>query len=667
VRFGSGDFRRGDLLAVAGTVSATRAIAAPWELAPRLREAREEPVIHVRAEEVRVTARGHGPLAPVDDARTELRAFFTAHLEPDSARLVRALVLAEVDLPPETSAAFKRSGLAHVLAVSGMHLALVAGGVAAASRMLLRRVATLSARVPSQSVASVPAAFAAIAYAGLTGFGGSSLRALTMLAAHAVFVLAGRRPSGASSLAASTLVVATLDPLALADLSTALSLAATGALVLFGNAVTARIPGPRTIAAAVGASLAATIGTAPVLTAFALPVPLAGVLANLPAVPLGEVVALPFALGGSLLALCTFETAAAALLAVASAGLALVAQVARFASAFPAFVVFVPQPSSLTASALVLGASLVCALRHARARRIAALVAAAIALVGELGAHLALPQGTLRITHLDIGQGDSTVVEFPHGPLWLVDGGGLIASPVDVGERIVVPALVNARRAPDVVVLTHPHPDHFGGLAAVLRDRPPRELWDTGQGEHEGYGGAYAALLAEARRQGIRVRRPDELCGEHRVGEALVEVLAPCPGPTSDRGPNDNSFVFRVRFRERAALFTGDAEHELEAELVHRLGPSGLHAEVLKVAHHGSRTSSTPAFLDAVAPAVAIVSAGHRNRFGHPHPRTLAALEARAITVRRTDREGTLREESDGTRWSHAPPPFSAFPFGAAW
>jgi competence protein ComEC len=667
VRFGEGGFRRGDRLALRGTITASRASAAPWEPAVRIRDAREEPVLHVRAEDVRLLARGRGPLAPVDDARAQLRTFFVAHLEPESARLVRALVLAEVDLAPATSVAFKRSGLAHVLAVSGMHLALIAGGVAVTAKGALRRLARVSARVPAQSLATVPAALAALAYAGLTGFGGSSMRALTMLAAHAVFVLAGRRPSGASSLAASSLAVAALDPLALADLSTALSLAATAALVLCGNAVTARIPGPKPIAAAVGASLAATLGTAPVLTAFALPVPLAGVLANLPAVPLGEFVALPFALLGSLLALCTLETAATVLLAIAAAGLTLVARVADFAAAVPALVLFLPQPSPLTASALVVGGGFACALRHPRARHLAAAVATILALLGEAGARLALPRGTLRITHLDVGQGDSTVLEFPHGPLWLVDGGGLIASPVDVGERVVVPALVNARRAPEVVVLTHPHPDHFGGLAAVLRDRPPRELWDTGQGEHEAYGGAYAALLAEARRQGIRVRRPDELCGTHPVGDAVVEVLAPCPGPTSDRGPNDNSFVVRVRFGTRAALFTGDAEHELEAELVRRVGARGLHAEVLKVAHHGSRTSSTPAFLDAVAPQVAIVSAGHRNRFGHPHPRTLAALDARAIRLRRTDLEGTLREESDGAHWSLAPAPFSAFPFGAAW
>jgi len=248
-----------------------------------------------------------------------------------------------------------------------------------------------------------------------------------------------------------------------------------------------------------------------------------------------------------------------------------------------------------------------------------------------------------------------------------VDGGGQVGSTFDVGERTVVPALVQARRAPEVVVLSHPHPDHFGGLFAVLRDRPPRELWDTGQGELEDIGGPYAALLTFARARGVRIRRPDELCGAHRVGRATVQVLAPCPGPTSDRGPNDNSFVLRIVHGDRTALLTGDAEHTLEEELLTRLGPRGLRAEVLKVGHHGSRMSSSDAFLDAVTPHVAIVSAGLRNRFGHPHPVVLERLATHSVEVFRTDQLGTLREETLGDSWSFAPLKFSGGRFDGAW
>jgi competence protein ComEC len=151
------------------------------------------------------------------------------------------------------------------------------------------------------------------------------------------------------------------------------------------------------------------------------------------------------------------------------------------------------------------------------------------------------------------------------------------------------------------------------------------------------------------------------------VGTATVQVLAPCPGPTSDRGPNDNSFVLRIVHGDRTALLTGDAEHALEDELLARVGAPGLRAEVLKVAHHGNRTSSSDAFLAAVAPRVATVSAGLRNRFGHPHPVVLERLATHSVEVLRTDQLGTIREETLDSSWSFAPLTFSGGRFDGAW
>jgi competence protein ComEC len=258
------------------------------------------------------------------------------------------------------------------------------------------------------------------------------------------------------------------------------------------------------------------------------------------------------------------------------------------------------------------------------------------------------PRARLRASVLDVGQGDSALVDFPDGRLWLIDGGGFVGSPVDPGRSVILPELRSRRRNRiDVMVLSHPHPDHFLGLLSVLRAVEVAEFWDTGQGLAQGAGPVYAELRALLRERGVRVREPAELCGERSWGGVQLQVLAPCPGFRSEWGANDNSLVIRLQLGERAFLFTGDAEHEAEQLLLAR--GVNLSADYLKVGHHGSRTSSSPAFLDRVRPSVASMSTGIRNRFGHPHAPTLAALAARHIAGVRTDRFGAMRVETDGT------------------
>jgi competence protein ComEC len=174
-----------------------------------------------------------------------------------------------------------------------------------------------------------------------------------------------------------------------------------------------------------------------------------------------------------------------------------------------------------------------------------------------------------------------------------------------------------------------------------------RELWDTGQGEAEHLSGGYAQLLLAARARGVPVLGPDRLCGGRTLGGARIDVLAPCPGFSSDRGPNDNSFVLRIGYGRRHLLLVGDAEREEEKSLLADVR-GRLYADVLKVGHHGSRTSSSEAFLAAVAPREAVVSVGRRNRFGHPHAAALDALGAAGARVWRTDRDGAVVVTTDG-------------------
>ncbi len=268
----------------------------------------------------------------------------------------------------------------------------------------------------------------------------------------------------------------------------------------------------------------------------------------------------------------------------------------------------------------------------------------------------ALHPGQLEVTAIDVGQGDSIVVVSPNGQTMLIDAGGptgaaanaenaagLISdgSGFDVGEEVVSPYLWSRQmRGLDVVALTHAHSDHMGGMLAVLRNFRPRELWVGVDPDSM----AYEALLAEAAALGIRVRHLR--AGDYTVwGGVSVAVLAPAPGYANPGPPiNNDSLVLRLQYGASSVLLEGDAEAPSEHAMVEnsrvnpkaRIGPDTL----LKVGHHGSRTSTTPEFLALVAPREAIISVGRGNTFGHPRPEIVDRLAQAHVQVFRTDRFG---------------------------
>jgi competence protein ComEC len=248
--------------------------------------------------------------------------------------------------------------------------------------------------------------------------------------------------------------------------------------------------------------------------------------------------------------------------------------------------------------------------------------------------------GVLEVTAIDVGQGDSILVAFPDQRLAVVDGGGIPSwgrkspSKLDIGEDVVSSYLwTRSIRQIDLLVLTHAHEDHSGGLAALIDNYSPKELWIAS---------AEQPLLDKARERGVKVRRvrTGERLG---FGGAWIDVLAPGDGPIR---PNDDSVVLKIQFGQRSFLLTGDIERRGEAGLVDAY--DDLRADVLKVAHHGSRTSSNQPFLDSARPSFAIISAGADNTYRHPHEEVLARLEQRGVAVLRTDRHGLISVRTDG-------------------
>jgi competence protein ComEC len=228
----------------------------------------------------------------------------------------------------------------------------------------------------------------------------------------------------------------------------------------------------------------------------------------------------------------------------------------------------------------------------------------------------------------------------------LVDGGGRLSygrprpSNLDIGEDVVSPYLwTRGIRHIDILVATHDHQDHTGGLAALLENFHPTQLW-TGANPPQ-------SLLATAARHQIPVIQ-QRTAPAFPYSGATVQILAPAPSYTAAQPGNNDSLAFRLTYGIRSFLLTGDIERPIE----NRLLAAGVIApvDVLKVAHHGSRSSSTEAFLEAASPAIALISAGLDNSYGHPHPDVLQRLAALHATVLRTDQAGLLTARTDGTR-----------------
>ena len=265
------------------------------------------------------------------------------------------------------------------------------------------------------------------------------------------------------------------------------------------------------------------------------------------------------------------------------------------------------------------------------------------------GACALLPSGTgreepLRVDFLDVDQADATLVRFPDGRSLLVDAAGQVRGRADVGGRVVVPAVwaLGVRRL-DYLAITHGHPDHIGGAGAVLRDLRPREVWE---GIPVPSSEPLAALRGEARAVGAAWRTLGAGDGE-RIGAVRVNVVHP-PAPDWERPRvrNEDSLVLELRYGDVSVLLPGDIEVGVEGAVAAVLEPAAW--RVVKVPHHGSRTSSSRSFVEALRPALAVVSAGRDHVFGHPHPEVVARYEAAGAVVLATGEEGAVAVCTDG-------------------
>jgi competence protein ComEC len=552
--------------------------------------------------------------------RGEIRERMLERLKDDRLRgVLVALAIGDQDaIAADDWDVFWRTGVGHLMSISGSHITMLAAGAAFFVFLAWVRIPALALRIPARKAAVVAGAAAALAYTLMTGYAVPAQRTFLMLATLAACMLAHRHGSASRVLALAALVVTLADPWAVLSPGFWLSF---GAVASIFYVMALRAGRHARLAGALAEQWAVTAAMLPMLLALFQEFSLVSPIANAIAIPVVTVVVAPLSIAGAFLPLPFLLDVAHAVM------LALMSPLERLAE-LPLAMLESHAPAAWAVLAGTAGCAWLLAPRGVPLRSLGAIWMAPM--------FAALPPapdpGEAWIDVLDVGNGLAVIVRTAHhalaydtGPAWSADA--------DSGSRIVVPFLrAEGVRMLDGVIVSHADDDHSGGAISIAGARAP-------------------AWLLSSLRDGDPTRLAFERSIRCESGQrwtwdgvdfAIMHPAAAVYDEGGRRKENDRCCVLKVSAAGASALLPGDIEARAEAELIAR-GRAALRADVLVAPHHGSRTSSTSAFLDAVAPREAVFTVGYRNRFGHPNAAVFSRYEARGIRAWRSDRDGALR------------------------
>ena len=564
------------------------------------------------------------------------------------AGVIAALAIGdERAIPAEQWRVFNRTGIGHLISISGLHVTFFATLIGAIVFWLWRRSHALTLAVPARKAAALAAGAAAFAYVLLAGFQVPAQRTLYMLTVAAIGLWLGRPGTASAVWLWALAVVLAVDPWAMLAPGFWLSFGAVGVLLYTGVGRIGTLPMLRS---ATRAQWAVTLGLVPLLLILFQQISLVSPLANAVAIPVVTFVVVPFTLAWIAL---PWD----ALLLAAHGVFAWLAALLEYLSALPAAVWQQHAPSAWAVAAGIVGVLWLLAPRGVPGR----MLGAAWLLPLFFVVPLLPPPGAFRVTVLDVGQGLAVLVQ-THAHALLYDTGPRFNDSADAGNRIVAPMLrATGVTRLDGMIVSHQDSDHSGGALSLLATVPVGWLASSLPED--------SAIVRERAARGEPVRRC--LAGERWEWDGVqFSLLHPVAANYANPKlkANDLSCVVRVDSAAGSALLTGDIEARTEADLVRRDAGS-LRAQLLVVPHHGSRTSSTPAFIAAVAPQVAVFTPGYRNRFGHPRAEIVERYAAAGVPSYRTDYEGALtfafesgmaltprtQREADRRYWHDAP------------
>lgn len=608
---------------------------------------------------------GNSLVRRFDGWREGIEAFLDANTAPPGRGMLKALLIGERgEISNEIREVFIAAGAVHILAISGLHLGIIVTLIFFSTKGMLRLSERVLLRYDIRKVAALATFPPLFAYILITGFPISTIRAGIMASCFLASILIDRYRNPLNTLAFAAFIILLASPTALWDPSFQLSFSSVLGIIVLTPPLYRRLypQDPLTLLTRQGggkikrgvmlsfiASFAAIAVTSPIVAFHFHRVSTMGLASNAVIIPIVGLGVLP--LGLLSLPLIPVFPSGGALLAQAAAALAHGGiRAMELISSLPFAARYLPGPTMLEMILFYAFITSLLWLKRPHVKKVALALILVLALLDlSYWGLRGYAQNGLRATFLDVGQGDCTLVEFPRGKRMLIDGGGLYGD-FDVGENVVAPFLWKRRILKvDYLVLSHPEPDHYKGLTFIARHFSSREFWHNGMTSPAS---TYEELLKIIKEKGITMVRVEDGFSQS-IGKARVEALHPAegwmPGKHSKRGwANNNSLVLRIAFGDHTLLFTGDIEQKAETRLL-KAG-KGLRAQVLKVPHHGSKTSSTYYFVEEVSPQYAVFPLGYKNIFHFPNKRVLRRYEDRGCQILRTDQDGAITVQSDGEK-----------------
>ncbi|MFC1867651.1 DNA internalization-related competence protein ComEC/Rec2 [Thermodesulfobacteriota bacterium] len=601
------------------------------------------------------------PLEMMENIRRPVRDLFREKLSPRNQALFMALILGEKQgIDSELRGPFNITGLGHILAVSGLHIGIVAWLSFFLLRWLLSLSYKLTLKTDIRRIAAIMTCFPVLIYTCLAGFQISSQRAMIMVIAYLFSILLGREKEIWSTLALAALLVLALDPNALFGISFQLSFVAVIGILWLAPAIHNMIPinFDRSkkknifariylyISGLIVITLSAMIFLMPFIAFYFHRISMVSIPANIMAVPILGIWVLPLGLLSSVL-LHVSPSLAGLTLEMGAWGLDWMINIIRFLAHFnwASFWVVTPNIFEII---LFYGCIFFFFFIRRRLWAKTGLLLVLIIIAADISywVYKTHHNQHLKVTYLDVGQGNSALIQFPGKERMLIDGGGFRRGNFDVGKMVVAPFLFHSKILHiDYLVLSHPHPDHMNGLKFIASHFKPKEFWYNGE---EAGDPTFMELMNIIESKKIKVLCPADLIEGRDIAGVNIEVLHPTTVTRpagllyNGMGINDNSLVLKSSYKGKTFLFPGDIEKRGEEAVVSNAGPA-LKSDVLLVPHHGSRYSCTVTFLQIARPEMCVISSGSGNHSGFPHTETLEKLKEAGSRIMRIDKQGAVQ------------------------